>query len=139
MEIETINLTYHQRLAGTPGELLAIEGMAEAARAGNLLGLHVSPSNEVITAYAEGEPVAVLVFVEYECTGELWVHFGYCLPEFRRQGYYRACIERLRILARKRGFSRINTAAAPNNAAAIASIQARGGQLQYLGFTFPTE
>lgn len=132
-----ITLTHHYYLSGSPAELMAIEAMYETVRAGYLTGMHISPQNEVIVAYEDGIPAAIVVFVEYEESAELWIHMGYCRPEYRRQGHYRACIDKLKILAAERGFSRIHTAAHPENKAAIASITARGGTVQYVGFVFP--
>jgi len=134
-----ISARWYGRLSGSPAELLVIEGMAETAKAGHLLGIHVSPGNECIIAFHEDEAVAVLVIDEYDDLGELWIHFGYCKPQYRRGGYYRKCIEILKEKARERGYSRIHTAAAPDNGSAITSIRARGGTLQYMGFTFPVD
>lgn len=134
-----ITVRWYGKLSGTPGELLALEGMSETARAGHLLGIHVSPGNECIVSFHEGTPVALVVLDEYPELGELWIHFGYCREEFRRKGYYRRCIELAKYKAKELGYSRIHTAVAPTNTAAIASIQGRGGSLQYLGYTFPVE
>lgn len=130
-------ITTHRHIAGTPAELLALEGMYETSKAGHLLGLHVAPDNEVIIAYADDLAIALLVFTEYEELSEIWVHFGYCKPEYRRKGYYRDCISKLREIADERGYSRIHTAVHPDNIAAKASIEARGGELQYFGYVFP--
>jgi RimJ/RimL family protein N-acetyltransferase len=111
--------------------------MYEAMQDGNVLGLHVTPTNEIIIASEGDEAVAFVTFEEYEDIGEFWIVFGYCLPEYRRKGYYRDCISALREMAQERGYSKINTAVRPDNLAAKASIEERGGKLQYLGYTFP--
>ncbi len=138
MSDDSETIRYHKRLAGTPAELLAIQGMQETAAAGYLLGLHVTPDNEVIAAYDDGLPVALIAFGECEDMAEVWIHFGYCKPEYRRKGHYRACVEMLKTIAKERGYSRVHTAAHPENKNAIESIKARGGKLQYIGFVFPT-
>lgn len=130
-------VTYSSRLAGTPAELLAIEGMYETMTAGHLLGFHVGPDHEVVIASDDAMAVALIVFVEYHEIGEFWVHFGYCKAEYRRKGYYKACIDKLKKIAKERGYRRINTAAHPENRPAIESIKARGGELQYVGYIFP--
>jgi RimJ/RimL family protein N-acetyltransferase len=128
----------HKRIAGSPAELLCIRGMYEAMLDGHILGLHVTPTNEVITASDNGQAVAFVTFEEYEENGEFWIVFGYCLPDYRRKGYYRDCIEKLREVAKERGYHRIHTAVHCTNEPARASIEARGGKLQYLGYVFPT-
>lgn len=130
-------VVHHNCIAGTPAELLAIEGMYETVKSGHLLGLHVAPENEVLIAYEGDEAVALLVFSIYEDISEFWIHFGYCRPAYRRQGHYRACVSKLKEIARDRGFAKIHTAAHPDNTAARASIEARGGEIQYIGYVFP--
>jgi GNAT superfamily N-acetyltransferase len=127
----------YDRVAGCPAELLVIKGMAAAVEAGNIFSLHVTPADEIVVALVDDVPVAFVAFAEYEEDGEIWIAFGYCLPEYRRKGHYRACIARLREVAQQRGYSRIHTAVHHDNMAAKASIEERGGQLQYLGYVFP--
>lgn len=126
-------------IAGTSAEKLALRGMYETMQEGHLFSIHVTPDVEVIAAYHGEEVVAFVTFEEYEDIGEFWIVFGYCLPEFRRQGYYRSCIAKLREIATERGYVRIHTAVHPNNTGARLSIEARGGTLQYHGYVFPVE
>jgi RimJ/RimL family protein N-acetyltransferase len=101
------------------------------------LGFHISPTNEVVVAFEQNEPVALVVFMEYYDTGELWIHLGYCQEQYRRKGYYRACIEELKRLAAERGYAHITTATHPENVAATESIKSRGGTVQYVSYVFP--
>jgi|ERR1044071_8992152 RimJ/RimL family protein N-acetyltransferase len=130
-------ITYSTRLAGSSAELLVIEGMYETMTAGHLSSFHVAPHDEVIIASDDAMAVALIVFVEHEEIGEIWIHFGYCKAEYRRKGYYKACIDRMKKIAKERGYQRIHTATHHENKGAIESIKARGGELQYLLFSFP--
>lgn len=131
-----MNISTYKRVAGCPAELLVIQAMAETAAKGHLHGLHVTPDCEIIIVSEDGVPVSFVVFEEYDDM-ELWIILGYCLPEYRRQGHYRKCITELRAVARDRGYSRIHTAADPTNHVAQKSIEARGGTVLYVTYTFP--
>jgi RimJ/RimL family protein N-acetyltransferase len=133
------NVEVHEHIAGTGAEKLAIRGMYEAMNSGHIFSIHVTPEVEVITASQDGEPVAFIAFEEYIDITEFWLVFGYCVPEWRRRGPYQDCLKALREIANERGYTIIYTAAHPDNVAARASIEARGGALKYLTFTFPVE
>jgi GNAT superfamily N-acetyltransferase len=130
-------ISTHDRITGTGAELLVIRGISEAANAGHLHGLAADRTDNIVIAWDADVAVAFVTFEEFK-NGELWIGFGYCLPEYRRRGYYKACIERLREVARERGYRQIHTGVHPDNTSAKQSIEARGGRLHYLWYVFPS-
>jgi GNAT superfamily N-acetyltransferase len=93
-----------------------------------LKGIFISKIEGVLTAeYSPGilpivyvtdddnNPIAFVIYFYDHTVEEFWIEFGFCDPEYRNQGYYKVCMDWVKMLARGEGFKRIHTCIRDDN------------------------
>jgi GNAT superfamily N-acetyltransferase len=113
-----ITLEYFEVCNRTPAMPLMARGWSELIR-GDLADpvQVINWDDEAILALVNGDPAGVMSFSHIKWERVIWVKLGYVLPEFRRQGVYRAMWNRLVEIAQQRKVPEILGATSVRNAA----------------------
>ena len=87
----TITITHHKRISQTPAIPLLVRGWAEISAASLTNGgICIAWDHEALVALVDDTPAGVLSYNFSEWQNCFWVNLGYVLPEYRKQGVYRA-------------------------------------------------
>ncbi len=118
-----------EQLSGSDAFLFIAKGWIEMVEAGHTDGSSPSWSwdNQVVVARAPGGGIVGAIAWSYvKWSRQVFIHSGYVLPEFRRQGVYASLYANLKWKAKDLGALTIEGGVSPKNPAIIAAAVKQG-------------